>query len=401
MISADALSEEESRPPVRAGPEVWSALFEASGLDPEQMVEVAGTAGDAASDEQNPGRSELRWAGRFPDARGAAVEVVAAPAGETYPGESRTVEWEVRLADQEGSFIEASPGAALLVFLVILLIGGALAGRNHRRGRADASGATKVAIVTGSCAFLNLALTNRGLPLLAFETVFGLLGLGLILAAGSWVSYMAIEPLVRRHLPRSHVSWTRLIEGRFGDPLVGRDLLMGMGGGVLLFMLNLLSAAAASRHMGFQLLINQPAGAPALEGAVPVLGALFNFPLLIVPFGILFIVMIPHTVFRHPRTDRIAAVAGVLLVVAFSVAWNGPSIWSVLVGLVAAATARRAGLVGLFGLSLLGLGAGFQTLVGNDLSSWWTPASLIHPVVVATLALFAARSAAVGTRWVK
>jgi len=40
--------------------------------------------------------------------------------------------------------------------------------------------------------------------------------------------YIALEPYVRRLWPESLVSWSRLLMGRFRDPLVGRDLLMGM-----------------------------------------------------------------------------------------------------------------------------------------------------------------------------
>jgi hypothetical protein len=40
--------------------------------------------------------------------------------------------------------------------------------------------------------------------------------------------YLAVEPYVRRAWPERIVSWTRLVAGRFGDPLVGRDVLIGL-----------------------------------------------------------------------------------------------------------------------------------------------------------------------------
>ena len=43
-----------------------------------------------------------------------------------------------------------------------------------------------------------------------------------------WVLYMAIEPYVRRVWPRMLVSWTRLLSGRLRDPLLGRDVLIGL-----------------------------------------------------------------------------------------------------------------------------------------------------------------------------
>jgi len=38
---------------------------------------------------------------------------------------------------------------------------------------------------------------------------------------------MAAEPFARRTWPKLMVSWQRLLSGRFRDPLVGRDLLLG------------------------------------------------------------------------------------------------------------------------------------------------------------------------------
>jgi predicted Ser/Thr protein kinase len=41
------------------------------------------------------------------------------------------------------------------------------------------------------------------------------------------VMYIALEPLVRRRWPEMLISWTRLISGRFTDPMIGRDVLAG------------------------------------------------------------------------------------------------------------------------------------------------------------------------------
>jgi serine/threonine-protein kinase len=49
----------------------------------------------------------------------------------------------------------------------------------------------------------------------------------------AYVFYLAVEPYARRLWPRMLVSWVRVLEGRFRDPLVGRDLLLGCAGGAL------------------------------------------------------------------------------------------------------------------------------------------------------------------------
>ena len=41
------------------------------------------------------------------------------------------------------------------------------------------------------------------------------------------VQYLAIEPYFRRLWPKLLGSWVRILDGRFRDPLVGRDVLLG------------------------------------------------------------------------------------------------------------------------------------------------------------------------------
>ena len=53
-----------------------------------------------------------------------------------------------------------------------------------------------------------------------------------------WVFYIALEPYARRLWPEMLVSWVRLFGGRFRDPLVGRDLLVGTVLGVALPLTN-------------------------------------------------------------------------------------------------------------------------------------------------------------------
>src|SRR5277367_3257338 len=69
-------------------------------------------------------------------------------------------------------------------------------------------------------------------------------GLAQSLLAGfvAWLLYVALEPFVRRRRPQILISWSRLLAGKFSDPLVGRDLLAGGFGGALIMV----TAAAAN-----------------------------------------------------------------------------------------------------------------------------------------------------------
>jgi hypothetical protein len=115
------------------------------------------------------------------------------------------------------------------VAFAVLFASITLAYRNYRKGRGDRHGAWRIAtavfIVTLALFFVRAHLS------LAIDTfIFFLIAIGTSLLVGSamWVVYLALEPYIRRHWPQTIVSWTRVLEGRFRDPLVGRDVLYGV-----------------------------------------------------------------------------------------------------------------------------------------------------------------------------
>jgi hypothetical protein len=42
-----------------------------------------------------------------------------------------------------------------------------------------------------------------------------------------WLIYLALEPWVRRYWPQTMITWSRVVAGKWADPVVGRDLLFG------------------------------------------------------------------------------------------------------------------------------------------------------------------------------
>src|SRR5881628_3914691 len=65
------------------------------------------------------------------------------------------------------------------------------------------------------------------------DVFLGHLSYAMLRVGLTYVFYLAIEPYARRLWPRMLVSWVRVLEGRFRDPLVGRDLLVGCAAGAL------------------------------------------------------------------------------------------------------------------------------------------------------------------------
>ena len=116
-----------------------------------------------------------------------------------------------------------------------------LARRNLRRGRGDRRGAFVVgAVVFAASAVAQMLFASHRSeiaeewPLLTND----ILGEALFLGCSSWVVYLAVEPYLRRTWPRMLISWQRLRAGRWSDPMLGRDLLVGVAAGAAFYTLN-------------------------------------------------------------------------------------------------------------------------------------------------------------------
>jgi serine/threonine-protein kinase len=62
-----------------------------------------------------------------------------------------------------------------------------------------------------------------------------------------WLMYLALEPYVRRFWPATVVSWSRLMARQWRDPLVGRDILIGVALGALIHVIDLGTGLLAHR----------------------------------------------------------------------------------------------------------------------------------------------------------
>src|SRR5206468_1319296 len=59
------------------------------------------------------------------------------------------------------------------------------------------------------------------------------------------LTYLAIEPAIRRRWPWRFTAWNRLLDGRLRDPMVGRDLLIGLALGAVGMLIPRLGFLAA------------------------------------------------------------------------------------------------------------------------------------------------------------
>jgi hypothetical protein len=120
-------------------------------------------------------------------------------------------------------------------WLLSLSGGIALARRNWKRGSGDRRTAARLAVVIAlwDLAVALLGVNHTGDLLLERRLLVQGLSLALFDGGTAWVIYLALEPYVRRIWPDHLVSWSRLLAGRWRDPLVARDLMAGLGAGVL------------------------------------------------------------------------------------------------------------------------------------------------------------------------
>ena len=121
----------------------------------------------------------------------------------------------------------------------LLVISSILALRNLRQGNADKKGALRFVVT--------LAVLDTGVALLEahhnlsvgmeMTTLLSCLINSIGRAVRFWIYYVALEPHVRRIWPRVLISWSRFVDGRLNDPLVGRELLVGCLFGAVLALL--------------------------------------------------------------------------------------------------------------------------------------------------------------------
>jgi hypothetical protein len=281
------------------------------------------------------------------------------------------------------------------VFTVLLVGGALLTRRNLRLGRADRRGAMRVAAFIFVCFMLNWALETRHVARFSEYALF-IQGLGtaLFVAGLSWLIYIAMEPLIRRRWPDSLIAWTRLLSGRFTDPLVGRVLLAGALLGVFV---------GVSSELG-QLTRRALEAAPpippfswdeTLRGPRAVAGHLLGASavsmLLALAFALLFFLL--RAILRK---EWLAAGAFALIVAPLFEGGGGPI--AVAFGLVQAAAIilvfLRFGLLALVFCNFFGHFLEFP--LTTDSSAWYAGTSLFLLLALAALAVYGFRIALAG-----
>lgn len=210
----------------------WEYLFEAAGLN---FAEFKAT--DSTRAPRVYGDTTVGWSGeRVVTIDGRKIRTPVQIEAAAY--NNRVVYFAVlppwqkpdsALGHSEAVRSQKADLAINMLRLVGLIFGGFLAWRNLRLGRGDRRGALRVFMFLFAAGMTEYFLgAAHILDFLDEMRLFGAAcGQSLYQAAQTWLFYLALEPFVRRIWPETIISWTRLLTGKFNDPLVGRDMLIG------------------------------------------------------------------------------------------------------------------------------------------------------------------------------
>ncbi len=369
----------------------WKTLFAAAGLDPARFTPsvprwLPGEPFDARGD----------WDGAYAASPEVPIHVSAA----AWRG--RPVWFEVIGPWSHPGRVQATPrsagyrvrqGAFLFVFLSLMVAGGLVARRNLRMGRGDRRGAFRVSGFVIAASLLAWLLSGHHVAGLQGETdIFvAALAFGLFDAALMWVVYIAIEPIVRRRWPDLLFSWSRVLAGRFRDPLVGRDVLVGLLAGVTL-SLAFSAANALPCWIDLTGMTPAPPATGFLRGLPATAGSLVQ---LLVDgtqrgLGIVTVLVLAQVLLRR----RWLAVAFVgLLLVALALSGENYAVELPLGIVIAALTIFVAARYGILALCFSYFASLLLTVapLSPDLSRWYAGRGLFLAGAVAALAIYAFR----------
>jgi hypothetical protein len=381
--------------PLPETPQAWEALFKEGGFDFASFTEAEPVSVPPVACDRR-----RAWTGT---AAGEAVRAEAA----LWRG--RPVYFDVRAVQSQqppGRMQPLTTGTRaarviiVFIFICTAVIAPLLARYQVRLRRADTRGAARLAMTVFAMEMVAWTFGSSHVPTFT-ELYLIMIGLSRALYSGAMTAilYLALEPFVRKQLPRMLISWTRVLAGRWYDPLVGTHILIGIAPAILLSAL----ARAGTVWNGGQHLstvVTEPSVTALLGGRHIVAQlALGVSDRLLQSMTVLFFVFLLRLVLR--RTDLAGIATAVLLTAVFAGTGAGDPV--IRTALMATGT----------GLMVAGLARfGFVTLVAAALTSvfltefpitykvsaWYSAASFTALGLVMGLAIFAFYAATVTTR---
>jgi serine/threonine-protein kinase len=368
----------------------WATLFRWADLDQ--------AAFEPANPEWNPlfdCDARAAWSGSYADQPEVPIRVEAgAYRGQPVYFQVVTPWSEAGRMGADSPTVGETAGTAILVTVLfgVLVSGVLLARRNLRLGRGDRRGAFRIALFVFAVFVLQWIV--GGDHVADFNEVGLLLdriAWGLFFSGSVWVVYVALEPHARRLWPDLMISWSRLLTGRYRDPLVGRSILAG---GVCYtgFLLIVYLSRLVQGWLGFP--PDRPGWGSSelsvMEGARQAAGQFFDqlLPTVFFPIGFLFLLLL----FRGLLRRQWAAVAAFVLV--FSLAGALQTDTNVALELAFSLLVWSGVAFVLIRFGLLSLAVWLAFLVVQqfppaiDFSVWYAGRTMVALLIIASLACY-------------
>ena len=366
----------------------WGTLFTAAGLDAGQFKPVAPRWYPLAW-----GDTRAAWQGGWPNHPEIPLRVEAA----AYRGRpiffALLSPWDKPSRMEEQRRTRQNAITQWFRFAIILTIFGFaiwLAAKNVRSGRGDLRGAARLTLCVVLAGLINWALLAHHSGSLEGVVVFILaISVSLFIGMMTWLLYAALEPYVRRHWPDTLISWSRMLAGKFKDPVFGRDVLLGTLFGLLAAMADQLQPLVEA---GLGKPPTQPFGfnhSYALDGlrgsiATVLFQAAFSFSNALLVFFLFFIFRLLF------KREWLAAVLLALLFCIPSLGAQNPLIDALFTAPFIVAylwILERFGLVALTVLYFVDQLADQMPLT-TPLTAWYTEGALLGMVVIVALAFY-------------
>ncbi len=245
----------------------WRPLFELAAIDSARL--------QPAKSQWTPlawGDQRAAWSGKSPEQPDLTMRMEAAGFQGKPIAFQAIFPWTKPSRDVETSLTTRERVVAIVFFVIagaMFLIAAFLARRNFRLGRGDRRGAFRFALALASVRFLSSMFSaDHVFAIREFLIIILVCSTSLLTAAVGWLLYIGIEPYVRRRWPQTLVSWNRLLLGQLRDPLLGRDVLIGITAATVL---------VAMSHTAAILARSQPAvGVSFLTGVRQGIGEAFR-----------------------------------------------------------------------------------------------------------------------------
>ena len=223
----EAIPPQVQEPLKQTLPVDWKPLFSAAGLDMSQFQSAEPRWNWLASSDER-----AAWDGKWPQSERPLHVEAAALHGKAVA--FRLIgPWTEpeRMPPSESPRSEQIQLAILMVMTLVVIIGVSLLARgNEKRKRVgDAEGATRLGVWIG---WVMMALWVCRSHLGASTGTFGMfllaMATSIFYAFVVRTMYLTLEPYVRRRWPQTIISWTAVLKHRARDPVVGRDVLIGI-----------------------------------------------------------------------------------------------------------------------------------------------------------------------------